>query len=89
MKLKVGDLVISKTEPRFHLDWSYKGPFVIRFLSTTSADIQLKDDPTSEILNVSRQHVIVQPVHVTVNLLGRTLRREAKFASKIRESLQS
>ena len=57
MKLKVGDLIMLKIEPRFHLDWSYKGPFVIRFLSTTNADIQLKDDPTSEVLNVSRQHL--------------------------------
>ena len=57
MKLKVGDLVILKTEPRFCLDRSYKGPFVIRSLSSTNADIKLKDDPTAEIMNVLRQRL--------------------------------
>ena len=46
-----------KTEPRFRLDRSYKGPFVIRSLSSTNADIQLKDDTTAELLNVSRQRL--------------------------------
>ena len=52
VKLKVSDL-----EPRFHLNWSYKGSFVIRSLSTTNANIQLKDDPTSNKLNFSRQRL--------------------------------
>ena len=57
MKLKVGDLVMLKTEPRFRLDRSYKRPFVIRSLNSTNADIQLKDDPTAEIINISRQRL--------------------------------
>ena len=57
VKLKVGDLVMLKMEQRFCLDRSYKGPFVIKSLSTTNADIQLKDDPAAEILNVSRQRL--------------------------------
>ena len=68
MKLKVGDLVMLKTEP---MDRSYKGPFVIRSLSSTNADIQLKDDTTAELLNVSRQRL---PRDVTINSLGGTLR---------------
>ena len=72
MKLNVGDLVILKTEPRFCLDWSYKGPFVIIPFSTTNADIQLKYDPTAEILNVSRQHLSLCSlcIYVTINPLG-------------------
>ena len=73
VKLKVGDLVMLKTEPRFCLDWSYKGSFVIRSFSTTNADIQLKDDPTAEILivsfsvkdsgNISRSWIIVTRIY--------------------------
>ena len=44
VKLKVGDLVMLKTEPRFRLDRSYKGPFEIKSLTSTNAVIQLKDD---------------------------------------------
>ena len=57
VKLKVGDLVMLKTERRFRLDRSYKGPFVIRSLTSTNAEIQIKDDPTAELLNVSRQRL--------------------------------
>ena len=57
VKLKVGDLVMLKTERRFRLNRSYKGPFVIRSLTSTNAEIQLKDDPTAELLNVSRQRL--------------------------------
>ena len=57
VELKVGDLVMMKTELGFRLDRSYKGPFVIRSLSSTNADIQLKDDTTAELLNVSRQRL--------------------------------
>ena len=55
VKLKVGDLVMLKTEPRFRLDRSYKGPFKIKSLTCTNAVIQLKDDTNAEELNVSRQ----------------------------------
>ena len=68
MKLKVSDLVMLKTEPRFHLDRYYKGPFVIRSLSTTNADIQLKDDPAAEILNVSRQCLSLCNVYMSQSI---------------------
>ena len=57
VKLNVGDLVMLKTEPRFRLDRSYKGPFVIKSLTSTNAVIQLKDDVNAEELNVSRQRL--------------------------------
>jgi len=46
-----------KTEPRFHLDRSYKGPFVIKSHTSTNADIRLKDDAIGELLNVSCQRL--------------------------------
>ena len=57
VKLNVGDLVMLKTEPRFRLDRSYKGPFEIKSLTSTNAMIQLKDDVSAEELNVSRQRL--------------------------------
>ena len=68
VKLKVGDLVMLKMELRFHLDRSYKEPFVIRSLSTTNADIQLKDDPASEILNVSRQRLSLCSMYMSQSI---------------------
>ena len=68
VKLKVGDLVMLKTEPRFRLDRSYKGPFVIKSLSTTNADIQLTDDPAAEILNVSRQRLSLCSVYMSQSI---------------------
>ena len=44
-----------KTEPRFKLDRLFKGPFIVRSVTSTNAMIQLKDDSTAELLNVSRQ----------------------------------
>ena len=46
-----------KTEPRFKLDRSFKGPFVVKSLTSTNAVIQLKDDDTAELFNVSRQRL--------------------------------
>ena len=57
VKLRVGDLVMLKTEPRFRLDRSYKGPFEIKSLTSTNAVIQLKDDSSAEEWNVSRQRL--------------------------------
>ena len=57
IELQVGDLVMLKTEPRFKLDRSFKGPFVMKSLTSTNAVIQLKDDDTAELLNVSRQRL--------------------------------
>jgi len=57
VELSVGDLVMLKTEPRFKLDRSFKGPFVVKSLTSTNAVIQLKDDNNAELLNVSRQRL--------------------------------
>ena len=57
VKLKVRDLIMLKTEPRFKLDRSFKEPFIVRSLSSssTNAMIQLKDESAAELLNVLRQ----------------------------------
>ena len=57
VKLNIGDLVMLKTEPRFRLDRSYKGPFKIKSLTSTNVIIRLKNDNTAEELNVSRQRL--------------------------------
>ena len=57
VELKVGDLVMLKTEPRFYLDLSYKGLFQIKLLTSANAVIQLKNETTAEELNVSSQHL--------------------------------
>ena len=57
VELQIGDLVMLKTERRFKLDRSFKGPFVVKSLTSTNAVIQLKDDDTAELLNVSRQRL--------------------------------
>ena len=57
VELQVGDLVMLKTEPRFKLDRSFKGPFVVKSLTATNGMIQLKDDDTAELFNVSRQRL--------------------------------
>ena len=54
IELRVGELVMLKTEPRFKLDHSFKGPFVVKSLTSTNVVIQLKDDDTAELVNVSR-----------------------------------
>jgi len=57
VKLKVRDLIMLKTEPRFKLDRSFKEPFIVRSLSSssTNAMIHLKDESAAELLNVLRQ----------------------------------
>jgi len=57
VELNVGDLVMLKTERGFKLDRSFKGPFVVKSLTSTNAIIQLKDDSAAELLNVSRQRL--------------------------------
>ena len=54
---KVGDLVMLKTAPRFRLDRSFKGSFVVETVTPTNAVIQLKDDAHAELINVSRQRL--------------------------------
>ena len=54
-RLEVGDLVMLKTAPRFRLDRSFKGPFIVKTVTPTNAVIQLKDDAHAELINVSRQ----------------------------------
>ena len=46
-----------KTVPRFKLNHSLKGPFVVKSLTLTNAVIQLKDDDMMELVNVSRQQL--------------------------------
>jgi len=65
VKLKIGDLVMLKTKPRFRLDHSYKGPFKIKSLTSTNAIIQLKDDSTAEELIVSCQRLSLCKLEMT------------------------
>ena len=46
-----------KTQPRFRLDWKYKGPFIVKSVTPTNVVIQLQDNSTAEELYVSRQRV--------------------------------
>ena len=59
VKLKVGDRVMLKVEPRFKLDRLFKGPFIIRSLTSTNAVsyIQLQGDDKAEKIDVSRQRL--------------------------------
>ena len=45
------------TAPRFRLDRSFKGPFVVKTVTPTNAVIQLKDDDNAQLINVSRQRL--------------------------------
>ena len=56
-ELKVGDLVMLKTQARFRLDRSFKGPFVVQSVSPTNAVIKAKDIDDAEEINVSRQRL--------------------------------
>ena len=56
-ELKEGDLVMLKTQPRFRLDRSFKGPFIVKTVTPTNAVIQLKGDDSAELINVSRQRL--------------------------------
>ena len=57
VKLKVGDRVMLKVEPRFKLDRLFKGPFIVRSLTSTYAIIQLQGDDKAEKIDVSRQRL--------------------------------
>jgi len=57
VELQKGDLVMLKTELRFKLDRAFKGPFVVKSLTSTNAVIQLKGDDATKLLNVSRQRL--------------------------------
>ena len=46
-----------KVEPRFELDRSFKGPFVVQSLTATNAVAQLQRDNTAEKINISRQRL--------------------------------
>ena len=46
-----------KTQPRFRLDRSFKGPFIVKTVTPTNAVIQLKGDDSAELINVSRQRL--------------------------------
>ena len=46
-----------KTAPCFHLDQSFKGPFMVESIISTNAVIKVRDDPKVESINVSRQRL--------------------------------
>ena len=55
MDLKVGDLVMLSTQPRFKLDRQFKGPFVIESLTATNAVIRVKGDKNGEPWNIPQR----------------------------------
>ena len=57
--LKIGDLVMLKTQGRFRLDRSFKGPFVVQSVTSTSAVIRVKDIKDTEDINVSWQRLSI------------------------------
>ena len=57
VQLKLGDRVMLKVEPWFKLDQSFKGPFIVRSLTSTNAVIQLQGDDKTEKIDVSRQQL--------------------------------
>ena len=57
--LKIGDLVMLKTQSRFRLDRSFKGPFVVQSVTSTNAVIKAKDIEDAEEINVSRQRLSI------------------------------
>ena len=57
--MKMGDLVMLKTQPRFHLDRSFKGPFVVQSVTSSNAVIKAKDIEDAEEINVSRQRLSI------------------------------
>ena len=48
-----------KVEPRLKLHHAFKGPFVIRSLTSTNAVIRLQGDDSAEEINVSRQRLLL------------------------------
>ena len=57
--LKIGDLVMLKTQSRFRLDRSFKGPFVVQSVTSTNPVIKAKDIEDAEEINVSRQRLSI------------------------------
>ena len=57
VELKIGDRVMLKVEPQFKLDRLFKGPFVVKSLTSTNAVIQLQGDDNAEKIDVSRQRL--------------------------------
>ena len=54
VELKIVDRVMLKVEPRFKLDRSFKGPFVVKSLTSTNAVIRLQGDDNAEKIDVAR-----------------------------------
>ena len=48
-----------KTQSRFCLDCSFKGPFVVQSVTSTNAVIRAKDIVVAEEINVSRQRLSI------------------------------
>lgn len=57
--LKIGDLVMLKTQGRFRLDRSFKGPLVVQSVTSTNAVIRAKDIKDAEDINVSWQRLSI------------------------------
>ena len=57
LKIKEGDLVMLKVEPRFKLDRPYRGPYRVHTVTSTCAHIQLINQPDSEVITVSLQRL--------------------------------
>ena len=57
--LKIGDIVMLKTQSRFRLDCSFKGPFVVQSVTSTNAVIRAKDIEDAEEINVFRQRLSI------------------------------
>ena len=57
--LKIGDIVMLKTQSRFRLDRSFKGPFVVQSVTSTNAVIRAKDIEDAEEINVFRQRLSI------------------------------
>ena len=48
-----------KTQSHFHVDRSFKGPFLVQSVTPTNAVIRAKDIKDAEEINVYRQRLIV------------------------------
>ena len=48
-----------KTQSRFHLDRSFKGPFVVQSVTSTNAVIRGKDIEDAEEINVCQQRLSI------------------------------
>ena len=57
VKIKEGDLVMLKVEPRFKLDRSFRGPYRVYTVTVTCAHIRPVNKPDGELITVSLQRL--------------------------------